>query len=422
MRDLGAFESAYEMWSRDRPMHFCLVAELSGGLTPAALAAALLVVQRRHPLLAARVVDEPAGTGAAPAHFEPTDHPIAHRVQTSASWEQVVGNELATPFEAGGAPLARVVLVPASDVGADRAATRGPGTRGSDVLVLTLSHTIADGFSARLVLQEVVAVLNGEVLPSRPTPRSQEALLDELTPPTPTAVADGGPSQPPQPSAQLAQPSVLRRFDHIPPEVTSLAWTRSQSEELYRGCRQRGVSVNGALVAAALEVLAESGGPDQLRVNIPYSLRDLLPAGQDVALYIGGLRPVLSRADRAGGLWSVAEEITRAAAAAKSPAGALAVSTGIRAIMGLDRAAATEQLSIAQGMDLMVSNLGRVQTARSGRVTIEALWGPAVLSHFEGEEMVGVLTHGDRLRTVHVGHGPTPELLPRIRTLLLGRP
>ncbi|SDE04733.1 hypothetical protein [Auraticoccus monumenti] len=419
MRDLGAFERAYEMWSRERPMHFCLVAELSGGVTTSGLEAALRVVQHRHPLLSARVVDDPGGTGAAPAYFAPSDLLISTRIETGADWEQVVGLELATPFEVGAGPLARTVLIPAPSSGdqlaPDGAGQRGP--RGSDHLVLTLSHTIADGFSARLVLEEVVAVLNGQVLEPRPVPAAQESLLDQLEPPSAAPTAGGSDAVDPR----LALPSPLHHVDRTPPGVTSLAWDRTESEELYRRCREHGVSVNGALVAAALAVVDGAGDADHLRVNIPYSLRDLVPADEDVALYIGGLRPVLTRADLSGGPWSVASRITEASVTAKSPGGALAVSAGIRAIMGLDDAAATEQLNIAQGLDLMVSNLGRVvKGVAPGRVAIGALWGPAVLSHFEGEQMVGVLTYGETLRTVHVSHTPTPELLERVRTVLVG--
>ncbi len=420
MRHLGSFEQAYEMWSRERPMHFCLVAELSGGVTRGGLELALRVVQQRHPLLSARVVDDPDGAGAAPAYFARGDRPISTRVETGARWEDVVGQELAMPFEAGAGPLVRAVLIhpPGTTYPPDPDLALGSTSRGSELLVLTLSHTIADGFSARLVLEDVVSVLNGRVPIPRPLPAPQEALLDqvdELDAPGPVASADGSAVADPG----FTTPLPLRRFDPTPPVVTSLAWARTESEELYRRCQVHGVSVNGALVAAAVAVLEESGDADHLRVNIPYSLRDLVPADDDVALYIGGLRPVLSRADRADGVWPVARRITEEAAAAKSPARALQVSAGIRAVMGLDRAAATEQLSIAQGMDLMVSNLGRVERLPAGPVSIEAVWGPAVLSHFEGEQMVGVLTYGRTLRTVHVSHTPTTQLLERIRMLLL---
>ena len=69
----------------------------------------------------------------------------------------------------------------------------------------------------------------------------------------------------------------------------------------------------------------------------------------------------------------------------------------------------------------MVSNLGVLPFAsRFGKVTLKALWGPAVLAGLEGEQTIGVATVNDAICLLHTSHTPPDGgLLETMRNVLL---
>jgi hypothetical protein len=125
-------------------MHCCAIAELVDDLDPCALAAGLLVVQRRHPLLNVHVEDHPQ-TGVRfrrPARVPPVPVTVVDAATGNTGCD-VVAEELIRPFDISSAPMIRVVLL-----------RSGPGIPAA--IVLTAADVIVDGLSAGYVLRSAL--------------------------------------------------------------------------------------------------------------------------------------------------------------------------------------------------------------------------------------------------------------------------
>ena len=66
-----------------------------------------------------------------------------------------------------------------------------------------------------------------------------------------------------------------------------------------------------------------------------------------------------------------------------------------------------------------MTNLGSLQLDQQfGPVTLKALFGPAVLTGFEGQQTIGVATVNQALCLLHTGHMPPEGLLEKTRSVL----
>lgn len=392
LRALSGLERTYYLWGREHPFQFSVAAHLNTAPDPAAVRAALLQVQQAHPLLAA-TVDTDAST------FVHTDVPISLRLsEPETDWHEVLAEELAIPFDRNRGPLARAVLA-------------GP------TIVFTLEHTIADGLSVVLVLAQIVASLNGEVVLPRSVLPVPKHMLRDL----PVAQPDDVPTDP-----RLFVPSKLRPFDGRRPSVTSLEWDLEDTSTLVQQCRDRNCSVTGALGSAAAHRVAQARGHDFVRLNIPVSLDHLTRTQRDVGLYIGLLRPGFAATDLRKP-WQAASQLTQAAKIARQ---APVVHAGVLVVddwwaQGLDESQILEALIAANSFEILLSNLGdldgspRTAAATDGPVCITAFYGPALLDQVEGERMIGVSTWQGRLRMLCSTHDPIPGFLDDIRKDLL---
>lgn len=124
---------------------------------------ALDSLQQRHPLLSVHIEDHPSirlgfyRTAAV--------DPMALTVLDAAhcDWWSMAAVELARPFDRSTAPLMRAALL-----------TRAKSSIG----ILTVDHSIADGISSVIVLDDLIAALNGRQLEDLPTPPTIEDLID----------------------------------------------------------------------------------------------------------------------------------------------------------------------------------------------------------------------------------------------------
>jgi hypothetical protein len=160
-RELAATERAFLAISARSPLNLVVLVRLAGPEIHELLPVALAAVQRRHPLLRARI----AGSVSRP-RFEigkadavpPWPGPVPFRVLPGTGPEtsfRLIDHELRTPFDANAGPLARMTCV------------SGPA-RASD-LILTLHHAIADGTSSASLVNELLewcrTVIAGETPP-----------------------------------------------------------------------------------------------------------------------------------------------------------------------------------------------------------------------------------------------------------------
>jgi Phthiocerol/phthiodiolone dimycocerosyl transferase C-terminus/Condensation domain len=141
-RPLGGFETAANLTSEAAAFNVVFVLRLAGGVAPERLAGALAALQRRHPLLGARIVADGRryvfADGAPPPPLR-----LAERA-SGAAWRAVVEDELNRPLDGAVGPPLRCVYL-------------GAGSGPSEI-VLTVHHSVVDGASGAPLVSELVAL------------------------------------------------------------------------------------------------------------------------------------------------------------------------------------------------------------------------------------------------------------------------
>jgi Condensation domain len=385
IRTVDAAERLFYRYSERNPAHFALVAEFDEVITANRLKPALSAVQKRHPLLSAHVEDRPGiRLGFYRAESVP---PIDLTVYRSAetSWEALAAEELSRPFDRSRAPLMRASLVQGS---ADSA------------LLLIFDHTIADGISSVLVLNDVIAALNGATLPNLPVPQSQEQLLARALP----RVEPLDPSELPD-DPRMQEPTVIRPFDGALTNVHTMAMTEVDTARLAQRCRAERTTVHAAMVVAMCRVRAADRGEDFVRVLNPINFRALVGAAEECGLYIQSTWTGLSPWDGTG-FWDQARATTAHLELARSARGIRTASLAVQLAMSIDAEAshAEDLFSRICPFDMLVSNLGVQNLGGAGPLRPTAVWGPVVQSQTEGEHVSGITTYEGRLRMVTCGY------------------
>jgi hypothetical protein len=397
-RPLTAQEEIYWRLTYNDQIHFVLAAEVLGETQVRQWRGALDSVQRRHPLLQV-AIEMP---GYRNSYRQPTFVPqqnaviplrVIEQSADEAAIAAVIQRELATPFLAGVAPLARAVLLYAPE---------------RSVVLLSLSHSIADGISGLILLRDLLKAFSGRSLATQPMPPTAEALLG-LSSVSPKSAFPGA-----DPRSKNAgrQPRVLLRSLSVDATKRLVATVRAHDS-----------TVHGAVTAAfvfALRKLVPRFASDPVRVISPVSTRTELDAGDALGMYFTSPQSSFDP-NRAKSFWDLAA-IARADIARSSSREALMASTAAMQQLiepGLPTESAACLLRSAFAMDLLLSNLGRVHFDRNfGGLRLEQVWGPAVLPGLEDTQAVGVVTTGDRLWMTLTSRQPVATLLESAIALL----
>lgn len=393
VRPIGATERLFYRYSEANPTHFLLVAEFDTNLAENPLHSALAAIQRRHPLLAVHVHDHPVSRLGFYRRDAVAPIPLAVRPATGASWQTVAADELSRPFDRSAAPLIRATLL------------RSPS---ASTLLLTFDHTIADGISSVRVLEDLVAALNDKPLLPRPIPQPLEDLLIQNV--RSSDLGSGADRD-----ARMAEPSTLRTFDGTRPRVYAVSLPRDDTARLVRRCRDELTTVHAALLVAASSVRGRMHGESFVRSLSPIDVRKLIGDPDDCAIRFSCTTAGLPTTDNQP-FWSRARTMTRELTAARSAAGVLAASAALSQAIsaGADRADAEDVFTRQLPWELLMTNLGRQQIARTGPLHPTALWGPIVQSQTAGEYVTGIVTYERRMRLVAVGYQPTGYFLDGI--------
>ena len=147
-RELGGFESAEAWTGASFPYNAVAVLRLSGRLSMGALEAALAELQRRHPMLRARLVLErgrwwfETAPGAVPLRRVERDR--------EDRWRAVAEEELNHRMDTATAPLVRCLLVAAAD-----------GDEAFEI-VLSLHHAVTDAASAETLCRQLLGLCGAE--------------------------------------------------------------------------------------------------------------------------------------------------------------------------------------------------------------------------------------------------------------------
>jgi Condensation domain len=400
IRPVDALERLFYRYSERNPAHFLVVAEFGEVLTADQLRPALAAVQRRHPLLSAHVEDRP-GTrlgfyrAASVAPIELTIHR-----DPESSWQATAAEELSRMFDRSHAPLMRASLL--------------QGPTGS-ALLLTFDHTIADGISSVMVLNDVVAALNGANLSNLPIAQSQEHMisrtLGEIHPFDSSELPD---------DPRMRRPNTIRPFDGTLTNVHTMAMTDTDTASLVERCRAESTTVHAAILTATCRVRSAQRGEDFVRVLNPINFRALIGVERDCALYIQTTWTGLAPWDGTP-FWEQARMMTAHLDVARSERGILTASLAIRQAITADAEVGhTEELfARVCPFDMLVTNLGVQNLDGTGPLRPAAVWGPVVQAQIDGEYITGITTYEGRLRMVTCGHSVPSTFLKAVAAALI---
>lgn len=401
LRELGAFEQLANGYNRDEPFQHSLVLHLDRVLSVAVLQAALEVVRRAHPLLAARV--DRSGYGGVPV-FRSDDTPVTvAESRPGTGWEDVAAAEQVNRLDDAHGPLLRATRV-----------VRGDNCS----LVLTFPHQVVDGIGAVQVIRDLLSALNGNPVTTHGVPAPQErAVLDTVTEPGPgsgDAAPDGG-------SAGVRRRGPARsrrRTDGTHPHVHARALDVTATLALTDAAHAHGASVTGALLAAVAGELRST--PDEpVRVVVPIDLRRAAGLPDVVANRI--LAPQVALATEApGDLWARARDASRELRRLRGPRLLRDPVTQLAAGAPYSPEAALAAFTLFLSADVELSNLGVIDLPGGPAVVATGVDGPVLDTRIEGQDVIGAVTVEGRLRLVLLTHQPDSGLLDRITHALTG--
>jgi hypothetical protein len=248
-----------------------LAIRIEGPVDAGRLQAAFAEVQRRHPLLSARIVfDDLHRAWFVNQGVKPVDFSVVQR-RSPTHWYEVVKHEMKVPFRPHEQPMIRLALV--------------QGETESDLLILS-GHSISDGMSLVIILRDLLTAYArpgrlGEPVPPLGVtdllpPRTRFSLKGILT----ALYARYGNSRWRRHAHRFAYEDYLavntdfwqtREFNML-----LLEFDPEESAALHERCHARGVSIGSAVTTAAIAARQEIRGPFtgyKRTVSIPYEMR-----------------------------------------------------------------------------------------------------------------------------------------------------
>jgi hypothetical protein len=400
VRPIGAFERLFFRHAVRNPMHFVVVAEFDTQLNIDLLQQSVRNVQRRHALLSVHLEDRP-GTRLG-FYRSKTVAPIeiAIRECEDADWTPLVSSELAHPFDRSRAPLMRAVVA--------------HGSNGSN-LALTFDHTVADGISSLIVLNDLVASMSGLPLEDLPVPASQEELIDrELS-----GVVAFDDSELPVADARMSRPASLRPFDDEPTRAQVCELDEMDTAQLVHRSRAEHTTVHASIVTAASRVRGEDLAEPFVRVESPINFRSQIGVVNNCADYFAA--SCTGMAPREDAFWNQARGVTSQLAAVRSLRGIVTASKRVRQAIPVDADVVDAERLFTRVLphDLLISNLGVHQILPTATIRPTAIYGPFVQGHLEGEHILGVVTYEGRLRMSACGYNLKPGFLERVSRVVI---
>jgi len=385
-RLLGSLEHFLWLIDQTIPMNVVLCATIKGSLTVNQLKEALVWVQRKHPLLAVRIViDE---------HQQPrfvsegvSGIPVRSLTRQGENhWCQEVEAELFRPFPWSEGPLIRVILLHSPDI---------------SELIVTFDHCIGDGLSGAYLIRDILREVSDpgsdrQVLPELPS-------FEELIPLSYIARSSDSVDK-------IARLEVKNR-DSIEKEILGdwqlrlLHWCLPSSETaaLVSRCRQEQTSVHGAICASFLLSIADevkSGNNAVLKCLSPLNIRNYLepPIGENFgAYYTGGL--ISYQLSNSPNFWEVARELKYQINHLMEDGKMFDKVPKFRAFLSTkpDPIATRQYVENLIGSDITVTNLGRLNIPHQyGVLQLQKLY--LTVTGIKNEPIiVGVATIGDNM-------------------------
>ncbi|MDZ8050816.1 MAG: phthiocerol/phthiodiolone dimycocerosyl transferase family protein [Aulosira sp. ZfuVER01] len=378
-RPLSTGEHSFWLYDQVAPFHFVVTAQITGEFSVSQLEKALIKLQQRHPLLRVCIVTDASGQ----PWFKEDAAKIPLRVVQrlgEQDWQREVEQELSQPFDWSQAPLLRVVLVHSPEV--------------SEIIVTT-QHSIGDGLSSVYLLRDILQAVGipdseQQILPLRPG--YEELILEK---------AGKIGILPSLENSDRVNDSQRIKAEILPENQTVrlLTWSLSSEEtaSLISRCRQEKTSVHAAICAAFLLAVAqESGQQSNLKCVSPIDIRQHLAPliVEDCGYYASvgmtthDITPDLTLWDIARSLKSqLHPQITLDQVAERIIASQAFLQTNP------SPAQVKQAFDDAYTHEVLVSNLGRLNIPQEyGNIRLQAIYGPAVVTHLKNERFIGVAT------------------------------
>src|SRR5215831_15862904 len=393
----GHLISIFWLLDQHHFVHFAVTALISGRTSPRDWRRALDHLQKRHPILSVCIDEEP---DSIPSFRQADVTPIPLWIvedEPELRWEVEVGKELARPFNPSRAPLIRAVLI--------------QGARDA-AFMLVAHHSIADGLSLAYAIRDTLDALAGRFLPPLPWLPSQDDMMNVSD-----SLVDGR-----EQDAGAAMPAVYRPHDNARPTVKGLRLSPGLTSSIRARARQEGTTVHGALCAALVLASREVFAALReipLRILSPINARPLLDAGESCGVFLGATTSVFDR--QARDFWDIARDARNGVAVNQTSENIAAQLAAFRRVVGNGAEVATVAEFVAEvfASEVLLTNLGDLSFDRQfGPVTLKAMFGPAVLTGFEGQQTIGVATVNGALCLLHTSHTPPEGLLEKTQSVL----
>jgi hypothetical protein len=353
---------------------FCV--RIHGSLGEEQLRGAIDKLQRRHPLLRARLIRD---HGEVVFTTEGTPRIPLQVIQDDGdgrTWLRVAPVEYLRVIDTEQGPLVRFVMV-------------CHPLRDTVDLIMIAHHVVGDGASAILAVRDILAFIEHperEVEPLPMLPPLGEMLPEHLTAPAPFPPAPSLPTglaPPPSTGLDITPAS-------LPPEVTRALAAR---------CKRHGVTVHSAICAALANRIAIGKGKPRVVISCPVNLRPRLrqDAGDACGLFMMMVDVGLD-VSSSPSLWELARQFHAAFDDCKTDDRLFGAMVALDALL---RPITNEQDLFRimpphqRNHDIAVSNLGKLPIpTRHGNLVIESMHGVACAP---GEVIVIVFTIDDTM-------------------------
>lgn len=389
LRPLGAFERIIDLYMYRNPVQFSLAVECGRVMSESEVKVALIRLQTAHPLLAA-MIDR---SGSRPV-FRHTDGAIGVRIALDSTWQEQAAVEQSMAIVPSPGPLARVVLLPDAP------------TPERTTIVLTFSHQVTDGRGALRAAHDLLAAVRGRDISVGKLPRAQEDLMRQLDTeyePSEQNEAAGGD----HPAARL------RPFDeNTPPAVEHAELDEATTLRIRRSARSRSCTVQSLLCAAAALTLFERSDQQRVRINVPIDLRRAVGLEDEVAIRFTATCVVLCRPSLPD-FWELAAAAAAQLAAARTRDVARNSVLALASLDVGDADDAEQAMLAATNADIEITNLGIADSETDSDLE-QAIWGPVMSTQVDHEQILGVITHGGRLRMTMTSHEAVAGLMSGI--------
>jgi len=396
-RPFGGVEKLYLALDEIAVKTFALVAELDKKIPDEIVAPALAQLAKRHPQLNYRIAED--------SQFQfwfvcVPENIIPFRViqaEENHEWADTVAEEINKPFDLVKGPLIRIVLLQKQQESA---------------IIILSNHTLGDGISAIILLQDFLKILSGDKLDHLPVPKSMDESLKEVIEAEDEFIP-----------VQFGSLGKTIKIDTNQVLINKLSLSERLSASLQDRARKEGTTVNSALnaaVATAMSNLDDRFANRPLITRSPISVRKVLGAENDYALNVV-TQNIDLRPDYHSDFWEFARKI----GAELKNAGSIDQARGYvrtfrdRLLQPVELPKIVKGLEARIDTDFMLSNLGRISENTYGIYSIRALWGPLVISGNGNEQTIGAVTIGGKLFMTSISLSPMPALLTNAAHILV---